>query len=64
MSSQDSNLVWGAANIGKEIGKKERPTYYLLETGRLPATKVGDQLVSERDKLRNPACWPRKTEAA
>ena len=60
MDNQDSNLVWGAANIGKEIGKDERATYYLLENGLIPATKAGSQWVSERDKLRDPTSWPRR----
>ena len=64
MSHQDSNLVWGAAAIGKYTGTEPRKTFYLLEKGLIPATKVGGQWVGERDKLRNPACWPRKTEAA
>jgi hypothetical protein len=64
MAEHDSNLVWGAANIAKEIGKDERATYYLLEKGLIPAEKAGAQWVAEREKLRNPTCWPRKTEAA
>ena len=64
MTEDGSNLVWGAANIGKEIGKEERATYYLLENGLIPATKAGSQWVSERDTLRDPTCWPRKTGEA
>jgi hypothetical protein len=63
MTEDGSNLVWGAANIAKEIGKDKRGTYYLLETGRLPARKAGDQWVGKRDELRDPTRWPRKTAA-
>jgi hypothetical protein len=59
-NESESELVWGAKAIGIVINRKPRPTYYMLETGRLPATKVGDQWVGKRSELRNPACWPRK----
>ena len=54
----NSVLIWGAANIAKVIGKRPRPCFYLLETGRLPAFKVGDQWVAKREDLRDPARWP------
>lgn len=46
------DLVWGAAEIGKEINRKPRQTFYMLESGLLPARKVGNQWVAERGKLR------------
>lgn len=46
------DLVWGAKAIGQEINRNARQTYWLLESGRLPAKKIGDQWVAERGKLR------------
>ncbi|MER8846792.1 DNA-binding protein [Mesorhizobium australicum] len=46
------DLVWGAVEIGKEINRKPRQTFHMLETGLLPAKKVGNQWVAERGKLR------------
>ncbi|MER9169852.1 DNA-binding protein [Mesorhizobium australicum] len=46
------DLVWGAAEIGKEINRKPRQAFHMLETGLLPAKKVGNQWVAERGKLR------------
>ncbi|TPM34118.1 DNA-binding protein [Mesorhizobium sp. B2-2-2] len=46
------DLVWGAANIGKEINQKARQTFHMLEAGLLPAKKVGNRWVAERGKLR------------
>jgi len=61
---ESDELVWGASKIAEVINRKPRQTYYLLENGRLPAEKVGDQWVGKTNELRNPACWPRKPEAA
>jgi hypothetical protein len=32
-------LVWGARNIGRVIGRSERQTHYLLETGAIRAAR-------------------------
>jgi hypothetical protein len=47
----DTEILWGAAAIGRAIGKSERATYHMLERGQLPASKVGVQWVAERGKL-------------
>jgi hypothetical protein len=54
----NADLVWGAANIGRLIGKSQRATFYLLERGALPASKVREQWVAERSKLLDLARWP------
>jgi hypothetical protein len=41
-------IVWGA----KVIGKNPRETNYLLNTGLLPAEKIGKQWVLTRERLR------------
>ena len=34
-----AELVWGAANIAKVIGRTERATFHLLEKGSIPGAK-------------------------
>lgn len=45
------DLIWGADEIGKIIGRSPRVTFHLLTTGALPAKKVGGRWVAERGKL-------------
>ncbi len=47
------DLIWGGENIAKLIGRTKRITFHLLETGQLPARKVGGRWVAERNKLLN-----------
>lgn len=58
MSEDKSPFIWGAENIGKEIGKGRREVYHLARTGALPVKKVGNQLVGNRDELRDLSKWP------
>jgi len=39
-----SDVVWGAEEMGRVIGRTTRQTYHLLEAGLLPAKKVGPKL--------------------
>jgi hypothetical protein len=43
--------VWGAAAIGRVIGRSERQAYHLLERRLLDATKIGAQWVSTPRRL-------------
>jgi hypothetical protein len=45
-------VIWGAAKIGEEIGLSRRQTQHLIDTGQLPATKVGWRWASTRSQLR------------
>lgn len=45
------DLLWGAEEIGKVIGRSTTQTHYLLRTGKLPAKQVGDRWVASRAKL-------------
>ena len=45
-------LVWGAANIGQVVNLNTRQTFHALETGAIPAKKVGGKWVAERGNLR------------
>jgi hypothetical protein len=45
-------LIWGAAEIGKAIGRSEKQVYYLWSRGRLASVrKIGERLVADADAL-------------
>ncbi len=44
--------IWGGRAIAAEIRKSPMATYHLLEAGRIPARKVGNQWVSTKRRLR------------
>lgn len=50
-STETVELVWGGEGIAKVIDRSTRQTFHLLESGQLPAKKVGGRWVSERGKL-------------
>jgi hypothetical protein len=45
------DLIWGAEEIAKLIGRTTRSTFHMLDNGELPARKVGGRWVAERGKL-------------
>jgi hypothetical protein len=47
----DEDICWGAAAIGRAINANRRRTFYLLETGKLPAKKLGGVWVASRRRL-------------
>lgn len=49
--SANINLVWGATEIARLIGRSPRSTFHMLDKGELPARKVGGRWVAERSKL-------------
>ncbi len=56
------DLVTGADKIGKVIDANKRRAYHLLETGQIPAGKIGGRWVASRRKLR--AHYDRLTDGA
>ncbi|WP_094447848.1 hypothetical protein [Rhizobium sp. N4311] len=50
-TSDSMDLIWGAAEIAKIIGRSPRATFHMLDTGELPAKKVGGRWVAERGQL-------------
>lgn len=44
-------IVWGAEAIGKVIGRTTRATFHMLDSGELPARKVGGRWCASRRKL-------------
>jgi hypothetical protein len=57
-TTQNSDLdeldkpVWGAEAIGALIGKPRAATFHLLETGKIPARRIGRQWVTTKRRLR------------
>lgn len=48
-----SNLIWGARDIARFLGKTERATYHMLEQKQLPgAAKIGNQHVLDVELFR------------
>jgi hypothetical protein len=48
-----SNFVWGAAAIGREIGRTPRQAYHLLSRGRIKsARQVGKNYCAHKPTLR------------
>lgn len=45
------DLIWEVAEIARLIGRTERQTFHLLQSGQLPAKKVGGRWVAERGQL-------------
>lgn len=45
-------LLWGAPAIARALNITRRKAYHLLETGSLPARKVGGSWVADIDRLR------------
>ena len=46
------DVLWGAEEIGKAIGRTPKQTYRLLESGLIPAKKISARWVSNRSALR------------
>jgi hypothetical protein len=46
------DLIWGIKGIAEEIGKSERQAFHLVDTGAIPAAKVGGRIVASRARLR------------
>lgn len=44
-------LVWEVEEIAKLIGRTPRQTFHILQSGQLPAKKVGGRWVAERSRL-------------
>ncbi|CAA0096921.1 Uncharacterised protein [Starkeya nomas] len=46
-----ADLVWGVKEIAKLLGRTERQTFHMLNSGHLPANKIGERWVASRKKL-------------
>ena len=52
-STMDIIPIWGARAIGERLGVNERVAFYMLESGRVPARKVGRKWVTTEQKIRD-----------
>ncbi|KIZ38074.1 MULTISPECIES: hypothetical protein [Rhodopseudomonas] len=39
VNTQPADIVWGARNIGIAIGRTEKATFAMLETGKVPGAR-------------------------
>jgi hypothetical protein len=60
----ESDIVWGAEAIGQVIGRKPRQAFHLLESGCLPAKKLGGRWCASRRKLIEAVVGDDASEAA
>ncbi len=44
-------LIWGASAIARTIGRTDRQVFHLLEKGAIPAKRIGNRWVAERNQL-------------
>ncbi len=51
MEKNETEILWGADEIAKVIGRTKRQTFALLENGHIPAKKVGGRWVAKRSEL-------------
>jgi len=49
--AESLELIWEVAEIAKLIGRTERQTFHMLQSGQLPAKKVGGRWVAERGTI-------------
>lgn len=45
------DLIWGAEEMAKLIGRTPPQVYHMLNAGHLPAKQIGDRWVISRQKL-------------
>jgi len=45
-------VLWGAKAIADYIGRSPRQVYHLLETGKLPAQRLGQRWVTTKSRLK------------
>jgi hypothetical protein len=50
-ASPANDVVWGGEAIAEVIDRKPAATFHLLETGQLPARKVGKMWAASRSRL-------------
>ena len=48
-----SDILWGAQAIAREINREVQITYYMLQRGQIPATKIGETWTTTRTRLRD-----------
>jgi hypothetical protein len=51
MKTEDCDILWGVEAIAAHIGRNVRQTYYLLQTQKVPAQKVGALWVGRKSTI-------------
>jgi len=51
-SENTLDVLWGASQIAAVLNCSERKVFHLLETGKLPARKVGKVWTTTRSQLK------------
>jgi len=51
MASDEIKAIWGAKEIAKTIGRPVRATFRLLESGKIPAKKIGGRWAVTKETL-------------
>jgi hypothetical protein len=51
LNSLKDDILWGVKAISEEINRSPRQTFHMLETGHLPARKVGGRWTATRSRL-------------
>jgi hypothetical protein len=52
LESEKVDILWGAEQIARAIGRNRQQTFYLLKRKELPAKKLGRFWVSSKKALR------------
>ncbi|TGS95280.1 DNA-binding protein [Mesorhizobium sp. M2D.F.Ca.ET.171.01.1.1] len=52
LPDSELDLIWGADAIARALNLNTKQTFYALESGKLPARKVGKRWVTSRQALR------------
>jgi hypothetical protein len=51
LNSLKDDILWGVKAISEVINRSPRQTFHMLETGHLPARKVGGRWTATRSRL-------------
>lgn len=57
-------FIWGCRAIARQIGATERQTFHMLESGQIPAKKIGGKWVAEEGQLHDTLLTESDGEAA
>jgi hypothetical protein len=51
MKTEDCDILWGVEAIAAHIGRNVRQTYYLVQSQKIPAQKVGALWVGRKSTI-------------
>jgi hypothetical protein len=62
-TDEKSDVIWGAAEIGRAIGRTKRQAFHMLSAGHLPARRIGNRWCASRQRLLELVTCDEKPEA-